>query len=306
MAYASKKKLSDNSIVPLASNLFGVCLTASGTAQKDVTMPDFNVLVEGVTIHVYFDNANTASNPTLKVGSTEARSVSGDWIAGGFASFTYYNGTWIQNDVSVGGGGGSGVSSVNGHTGNVVLGASDVGALPDNTAIPTKTSDLTNDSGFITGESDPTVPSWAKQSTKPTYTASEVGALPDNTPIPSKTSDLTNDSGFITSESDPTVPSWAKQANKPTYTASEVGALPDTTPIPTKTSDLTNDSGFITTETDPTVPNWAKQANKPTYTASEVGALPDNTPIPSKTSDLTNDSGFITLADLPIYNGGVI
>lgn len=30
-------------------------------------------------------------------------------------------------------------------------------------------------------ESDPTVPSWAKQSSKPTYTASEVGALPANT-----------------------------------------------------------------------------------------------------------------------------
>lgn len=33
-------------------------------------------------------------------------------------------------------------------------------------------------------EVDPTVPSWAKQPTKPTYTASEVGALPDTTPIP--------------------------------------------------------------------------------------------------------------------------
>lgn len=30
-------------------------------------------------------------------------------------------------------------------------------------------------------ESDPTVPSWAKQSSKPTYTAQEVGALPANT-----------------------------------------------------------------------------------------------------------------------------
>lgn len=49
-------------------------------------------------------------------------------------------------------------------------------------------------------ESDPTVPSWAKQSSKPAYTASEVGALPANTPIPSKTSDLTNDSGFLTSQ----------------------------------------------------------------------------------------------------------
>lgn len=119
MAYASKKKLSDNSIVPLGSNLFGVCTTASGTAQKDVTMPDFNVLVEGVTIHVYFANANTASNPTLKVGSAEARSVSGEWIANSFASFTYYNGSWIQNDVQEGSVGG--VTSVNGQTGDVTI-----------------------------------------------------------------------------------------------------------------------------------------------------------------------------------------
>lgn len=41
------------------------------------------------------------------------------------------------------------VQSVNGKTGAVVLGASDVGALPADTAIPSKTSDLTNDSGFV-------------------------------------------------------------------------------------------------------------------------------------------------------------
>lgn len=35
-------------------------------------------------------------------------------------------------------------------TGNITLTASDVGALPSSTAIPTKTSDLTNDSHFIT------------------------------------------------------------------------------------------------------------------------------------------------------------
>lgn len=38
------------------------------------------------------------------------------------------------------------VDSVNGKTGDVVLDASDVGALPDDTDIPSKTSDLTNDS----------------------------------------------------------------------------------------------------------------------------------------------------------------
>lgn len=75
-------------------------------------------------------------------------------------------------------------------------------------------------------ETDPTVPEWAKESSKPTYTATEVGALPDTTTaaeigaLPAGT--------FIPS------------------TAADVHALPDTTVIPTDTSDLTNNAGFIT------------------------------------------------------------
>lgn len=46
----------------------------------------------------------------------------------------------------------------------------------EKSAIPTKVSQLQNDSNFLTKESDPTVPSWAKQPNKPTYTAEEVGA----------------------------------------------------------------------------------------------------------------------------------
>lgn len=90
------------------------------------------------------------------------------------------------------------VTSVNSKTGAVSLNAFDVGALPDSTTIPTKVSELDNDSGFLTTETDPTVPAWAKASNKPTYTASEVGALPDTTSIPSKVSDLDNDSNFTT------------------------------------------------------------------------------------------------------------
>lgn len=41
--------------------------------------------------------------------------------------------------------------------------------------IPTKTSELTNDSGFV-ASSD--IPTWAKEASKPTYTAAEVGAAP--------------------------------------------------------------------------------------------------------------------------------
>lgn len=54
--------------------------------------------------------------------------------------------------------------------------------IPD---VPTKTSDLTNDSGFITSSAIPTVPT--------------------------KTSQLTNDSGFITSAAIPTVPTKTSQ-----------------------------------------------------------------------------------------------
>ena len=46
--------------------------------------------------------------------------------------------------------------------------------------VPTKVSELQNDSGYLTTETDPTVPSWAKAQTKPSYTADEVGAASVN------------------------------------------------------------------------------------------------------------------------------
>lgn len=55
-------------------------------------------------------------------------------------------------DTGIGAKGGS-VYSVNGKDGDVHLDAEDVGALPDDTYIPTKTSDLTNDSDFATNAS---------------------------------------------------------------------------------------------------------------------------------------------------------
>lgn len=50
-------------------------------------------------------------------------------------------------------------------------------ALIDAIVVPTKVSQLENDSKYLTSftESDPTVPAWAKASSKPSYTKSEVG-----------------------------------------------------------------------------------------------------------------------------------
>lgn len=70
--------------------------------------------------------------------------------------------------------GGGDVQSVNGQSGVVLLDAEDVGALPDDTPIPSKVSDLTNDSGFITN----TVNNLANYYLKgETYTQAEVDAL---------------------------------------------------------------------------------------------------------------------------------
>lgn len=256
------------------------------------------------------------------------------------------------------------VTSVNNKTGAVSLSASDVGALPSTTVIPSKTSDLTNDSGFLTSytETDPVfsasaaagitatdisnwnakisddktwngvslstgvssststyyVPvksnttlsgtaNWLAMAATPTayagakydanaYLKSTTPSANDNSTkvattayvdaaistIPTNVSAFTNDSNYIT-VSDITVSS-SGSGNVVTGISKTNGVITytlETVAIPTKTSELTNDSGFITdyTETDPTVPSWAKQSSKPSYTATEVGALPDTTDV---------------------------
>ena len=129
---------------------------------------------------------------------------------------------------------GGNVDSVNGKTGVVVLNADDVGALPNTTVIPDKTSQLDNDSGYITNSA---LTDYAKK-----------------TEIPTKTSELTNDSGYITNTA---LEPYAKTADVPTKTSqlnNDSGFITDaaltgyakTTDIPTKTSQLDNDSHYIT------------------------------------------------------------
>lgn len=66
----------------------------------------------------------------------------------------YYNKTQIDAMLLEAGK----VKSVNGKTGEVTLSAEDVGALPDTTKIPTKTSDLVNDEDFAKRSELPSVP----------------------------------------------------------------------------------------------------------------------------------------------------
>ena len=113
--------------------------------------------------------------------------------------------------------------------------------------IPTRTSQLINDAGFISDASgidevDPTVPAWAKQPNKPTYDYSEIQntpKVPDEYVLPTASATqlggikvgigLSIAGGVLNaSETDPTVPAWAKAINKPTYSYDEIEDAPQT------------------------------------------------------------------------------
>lgn len=94
----------------VGSTLYGTCSTAAATAAKVVTCAAFDKLETGVTIHVKFDNSNTASTPTLNVNSTGAKNIykygttkpgattKTSWNAGSVVSFTYDGSAWQMND----------------------------------------------------------------------------------------------------------------------------------------------------------------------------------------------------------------
>lgn len=107
-----------------------------------------------------------------------------------------------------------------------------------NIAVPTKTSDLTNDSGFVTSSG---IPSKTSQLTN------DSGFITSSS-IPTKTSQLTNNSGFITSSSVGTANLTIQKngTTVATFSANATSAVTANITVPTQTSQLTNNSGFIT------------------------------------------------------------
>lgn len=197
-------------------------------------------------------------------------------------------------------------------------------------------------------ETDPTVPAWAKQSTKPSYTAAEVGALPSTTKIPSKTSDLSNDSGFLTQhqkiktingnslvgEGDITIEGGgggydisaivakASESDWTSITKDEFDAVVEAAVANKTIWSIQTDTDkygtytlyrqYISTvdkedETYRGVTLYSSEGNTYVYirlyfsdeSGYQIIALSKD--MPSKTSDLTNDSGFITSSALSDY-----
>ena len=147
--------------------------------------------------------------------------------------------------------------------------------------IPTKVSQLVNDSEFINKNQV----EWDLINDKPNV------ALKSE--IPTKTSELDNDAGFTKVVESKDYPGYAENANQAVYANQAKSAEVATTAmnvewsnvsgkpnIPTKTSELENDSGYLTTI------SWNDIQNRPNV------ALVDD--IPTKISELTNDAGYLT------------
>ena len=171
--------------------------------------------------------------------------------------------------------------------------------------IPTATSDLTNDSGFITNSVNnltnytptsglsavATSGSYADLTNKPTRITS-YNDLTDKPSIPAATSDLTNDSGFITNSVN----------NLTNYTPTSGLATVATSG---SYDDLTNKPTIPTAYTLPTASTTVLGGVKVDGSTINIadGVISANltgyaqtSAIPTATSDLTNDSGFITNA----------
>lgn len=157
--------------------------------------------------------------------------------------------------------------------------------------VPTKTSELQNDSGFLTEETDPTVPAIVKTIT-----------LSDITNWNAKQNALVSGSTIKTINNTSLLGSGNINVGGMEYTAgtginissgiisntlTNYNDLTDLPTIPSKTSDLINDSEFVQSS------ELAEVAFNGNYNALS------NTPvIPDATSDLTNDSNFaVTTTD---------
>ncbi len=153
--------------------------------------------------------------------------------------------------------------------------------------VPTRTSDLINNSGYITTETDPTVPSYVKNI-----------SIADINKWNNKQDALVSGSNIKTINNNSLLGSGNLNIEGASYSAgsgiditnniisneiTSYNDLTDLPTIPTKTSDLINDNNYVSDN------ELADVAFDGSYTSLS------NTPeIPDSTSQLVNDSNFVT------------
>ena len=192
----------------------------------------------------------------------------------------------LTNDAKYITSSGAPVQSVNGQTGIVSLTANDVGALPNTTTIP-----VVNNAKLTIQQNGTEVGNFTANSAVDTTVnitvPTKLSELEDDSSfaktseLPTKTSELENDSGYITSSDIPSIPVTTVngKTGAVVLNATDVRALPNTTVIPTTTSQLTNNSGYITSAGAP-VQSVNGKIGTVSLNANDVGALPSTTTIP--------------------------
>lgn len=149
--------------------------------------------------------------------------------------------------------------------------------------VPTKTSELTNDSGFISSENDPTVPSYVKSITLADINNwnNKQDLLVSGTNIKTINNTSLLGSGNIEIQSGGTYSAGTGidiTNNVISNTITSYNDLSNTPTIPTQTSDLINDSDFVSED----------DLSEVAFTGS-YASLSNIPEIPDATSDLTND-----------------
>lgn len=191
--------------------------------------------------------------------------------------------------------------------------------------IPTKTSDLTNDSGFVTTDEklSTTLASdgWhclllgtasSTASTKYYSTGLKCSISSTSVWLSLGTNSSDGPEGELTLYGkgqkgvDISVPNNLTKnvAVKLPSAEGTLALIEDIPTVPTNISAFTNDAGYLTsyTETDPTVPSWAKASTKPTYTASEVGA--QATLVSGTNIKTINGESILGSGDITVGGGG--
>ena len=176
--------------------------------------------------------------------------------------------------------------------------ASEVGALPDTTKIPSKTSDLQNDSGFLTEHQD--LSGYALKSEVP-KSASDVGADADGTAVAkvsehNTASNAHNDIRLLVQGLTERLNALADSDDTTLDQMSEVVAYikSNKSLIDAITTSKVNVSDIIDNLT-------TNVSNKPLSAAQGVKlkALIDAIAVPTKLSELENDSGYAKTTDIP-------
>ena len=193
--------------------------------------------------------------------------------------------------------------------GSIVTGVSDV-LVNDKSVVdkgiayvevPTKTSELVNNSGFITTEIDPTVPTYVKNITQADIVNwnSKQPLLVSGTNIKTINSESLLGSGNLTITGNVYTGGTGISIDAENVISNDITSyndLSDLPDIPYKTSDLINDNDFVSED----------ELSDVAFSGSYVDL--SNTPdIPTDISELENDVGYITESDYASsLHGGTI